>query len=100
MSIATVMPYVFPQFLDDDGIPVSGGKLYTYIAGTSTPQSLYTDSALLIPYSNPLILDISGRPPGPVFCLVSPAYKYLVTDANDVTVVGPYDFIIASAPSA
>lgn len=100
MSIATVMPVPLQQFLDADGIPVSGGKLYAYQAGSSTPQNMYTDSALTIPYTNPIILDIAGRPAGPIYLLTSPAYKFLLTDAEDAIVWGPVDQIIASAPSA
>ena len=102
MAIATVMPLFLPQFLDDDGIPLTGGKLYSFEAGTTTPQPLYTDPQLTpgLEYDNPIILDAAGRPPGPIFALTTPAYKYRVDDANDVTVIGPCDFIISSAPSA
>src|SRR5262245_51970224 len=100
MSIATVMPWAFPQFLDDDGIPVSGGKLYSYEAGTSTPLPLYTDSALTVAYSNPIILNAAGSVSGPIYCLTTPAYKFWLKDANDVTVRGPFDAIIASAPAS
>ena len=100
MSIATVMPWVFPQFLDDEGIPVSYGKLYSYEAGLATPQPLYTDPGLSVAYTNPIQLDAAGCTSGPVYFLTSPAYKLWLKDANDVSVRGPYDFIIGSAPSA
>jgi len=100
MSIATPLSWIFSQFLDSDGVPVSGGKLYSFIAGTSSPAAVFTDSTLLVPYSNPIILDTAGRPPGPIYPPVSPALKFRLDDANDVTVVGPWDAIIASAPSA
>ena len=32
------------QFFDSDGGPLSGGELYTYAAGTTTPQTTYTSS--------------------------------------------------------
>ncbi len=102
MSIATVLPSPLPQFLDDDGKPLAGGKLYSFEAGLATPQALYTTPALTpgSEWSNPLILDASGRPTGPIYMLASPAYKFRMDDANDVTVWGPVDAIIASAPSA
>ena len=100
MSIATVTPIWLPQFTDDDGVPLNGGKIYSYEAGTSTPLAVYTDSALTIPFSNPIILDSAGRPAGPLYLLTTPAYKFTVTDSNDVTVIPTTDSIIASAPAS
>ena len=42
-------------------IPLAGGKLYSYLAGTSTPQATYTDSSLGVPNANPVILDAAGQ---------------------------------------
>lgn len=39
---STMLP---PHFTDDDGTLLSGGTIEAYIAGTSTPANLYTDSA-------------------------------------------------------
>ena len=33
------------QFFDNSGAPLTGGKLYSYAAGTTTPQATYTTSA-------------------------------------------------------
>jgi hypothetical protein len=99
-TIATVMPIWLPQFLDDNGDPVAGGKLYSWEAGTSTPLALYTDPALTVAYSNPLILDSAGRPAGPIYLLTTPAYKFRLDDANDVVVLPTTDSIIASAPAS
>lgn len=41
--------------------PISGGLLYTYAAGTTTPQATYTDSTLGTPNANPVVLDSEGR---------------------------------------
>lgn len=49
------------QFFDDNGDPLSGGFLYTYSAGTSTPVATYTDSDLLVANANPIVLDAAGR---------------------------------------
>jgi hypothetical protein len=50
----TVMPA--PKFvgLDNNANPVSGGKLYTYLAGTTTPQPTYSDVNLTVANANPV----------------------------------------------
>lgn len=48
------------QFLDKNGAPLAGGLLYSYIAGTATPQNTYTDSTGTVPNSNPVVLDSGG----------------------------------------
>lgn len=49
------------QFLDNTGIPLSGGIVCTYASGTSTPQATYTDSTGSTPNANPIVLDAGGR---------------------------------------
>ena len=52
------------QFFDNNGNPLSGGKLYTYAAGTTTPQATYASAAGSTLNTNPIILDAAGRVPG------------------------------------
>ena len=52
------------QFFDANGVPLSGGKLYTYIAGTTTPQATYTSVSGLTANANPIILNSEGRVSG------------------------------------
>jgi hypothetical protein len=75
----TPIPFVKPQWFTSNGIPCAGCKLYTYIAGTSTPQATYSDAALTTPNTNPIILDSSGR--ATVF-LGSMSFKFVLTLAN------------------
>jgi len=49
------------QFLDANGAPLVGGKLYTYTAGTTTPQASYTDYGGGTANANPVILDSRGE---------------------------------------
>lgn len=49
--------------LDAAGNPLSGAKLYTYEAGTTTPQAVYQDAALTQPHTNPVVADSAGRFP-------------------------------------
>jgi len=50
------------QQFNELGEPLSGGRLYFITAGTvSTPQNAYQDSALTLPWPNPITLDATGR---------------------------------------
>ena len=49
------------QFFDNNGNPLSGGKLYTYAAGTTTPKTTYTSITGLTAHTNPIVLDSAGR---------------------------------------
>ncbi|MEL6859308.1 MAG: hypothetical protein AAFO74_13055 [Pseudomonadota bacterium] len=48
------------QVEDNNGVPVSGAKVFFYKAGTTTPQAAYTDTGLTTPAANPVIADASG----------------------------------------
>lgn len=72
------------QFLDANGSPYSGGKLYFYQSGTSTPLDTYSDEALTTPNSNPVILDSAGRA-GDIF-ISGVSYKVVLKTSADVTV--------------
>jgi len=49
------------QFFDLNGAPLSGGLLYTYTAGTTTPLATYTDSTGVSANTNPIVLDSRGE---------------------------------------
>jgi hypothetical protein len=49
------------QFFDNNGVPLNGGLLYAYQAGSSTPLATYTDINGTVANSNPIVLDASGR---------------------------------------
>lgn len=57
----TLMPNPAIQFFGANGLPLSGGKLYTYQPGTVTPKSTFTDSTGSVANTNPVILDSAGR---------------------------------------
>jgi hypothetical protein len=80
------------QFFTNSGVILSGGKLYTYAAGTTTPQVTYTSSLGNTNHANPIILDSAGRVPGGEIWLSTSPYKFLIKDSNDV-LIGTYDNI-------
>lgn len=81
------------QFLDNNGNVLTGGKLYSYAAGTTTPQTTYTNAAGTVANSNPIILNASGRvPTGEIWLTDGLVYKFALYDANDV-LIATYDNI-------
>lgn len=83
MATGTLAPVARQQFFDANGDPLAGGKLYWYLAGTSTPSPAYSDAALLVPLTNPVVLDAGGW--APAMYLAALTYKAVLTDALDVT---------------
>lgn len=79
-------PEVHPQFLDNSGNPLAGGKVFTYAAGTLTPLATYIDATGVIANPNPIPLDASGSPSnGSVqtgIWLSNNAYRFCVYDLN------------------
>ena len=57
----TLTPTPYQTVLDGDGVAVSGAKIYTYVAGTTTNAATYTSSALSSANTNPIVADSAGR---------------------------------------
>jgi hypothetical protein len=82
---------VAAQFLDNNGVILSGGKIYTYAAGTTTNAATYTSSSGGTAQSNPIILDSAGRvPSGEIWLTDGVSYKFVIKTSEDVT-IGTYD---------
>jgi len=80
------------QFFTNSGVILSGGKLYTYAAGTTTPQTTYTSSSGNTNHTNPIILDSAGRVPGGEIWLIATPYKFVINDSASA-LIGTYDNI-------
>jgi hypothetical protein len=77
-------PSAKQQFFSDAGVPLVGGKVYTYEAGTTTPLATYQDSTGLVSNTNPIILDSRGE--ANIWLSPSLAYKFVLKDANDAPI--------------
>jgi hypothetical protein len=81
------------QFFNNDGLPLAGGFIYTYLAGTNTPATTYTTASGAIAHSNPIVLDSAGRiPTGELWLTNGTTYKFVIEDSNNV-LIGTYDNI-------
>jgi hypothetical protein len=78
-----------PQFFTASGIPLAGGKLYSYASGTSTPLATYSDPSGTIVNTNPIILNAGGFPVNSSNALVpiylkGQSYKLVLKDSLGV----------------
>jgi hypothetical protein len=84
------------QFFDNNGNPLSGGKIYTYEAGTSTPLATYTSSGGGTAHTNPIVLDAAGRVPsgGEIWNQLR-LYKFVLETSTGV-LIATYDNVGSS----
>jgi microcystin-dependent protein len=68
------------------GVPLPGGKLWSYVAGTATPAPTYADEAMTVLNANPIILDSGGRAVLYVPDASVREYKFVLMDANNVVI--------------
>ena len=81
------------QFFDNNGDPLVGGKLFTYAAGTTTPQVTYTSASGVTPNSNPIVLNGGGRVPAEIWLTDGLQYKFVLYSATD-QLIGSWDNIV------
>jgi len=82
MTVPTVSLAILPkQQFNQGGIPLNGGKLFTYAAGTTNKLATYTDSTGATPNTNPIILDSNGQ--CNLWLTTGTAYKLTLSPAND-----------------
>ena len=94
------------QFFDNNGNILAGGKIWTYQAGTTTLEATYESASGITQNPNPIVLDSAGRSPNAIWLAAGQAYRFDLTDANDVAldsvdnVGGINDGSLVSAPWA
>lgn len=76
----TVMPQPVFLALDSNGDPINNAKLCVYAAGTTTPATTYTSSALTTANNNPVRTDSAGL--ATVFLAPGTSYKFVLKTAG------------------
>lgn len=79
--MAFLSPTLRHRYFTAAGLPLAGGKIWSYAAGTTTPLPTFTDRSETTQNANPLILDANGE--GQMW-LSSSAYKFVLMDSSDV----------------
>lgn len=82
MSTTTLSPELRKRYFDANGLPLSGGLLYSYQAGTTTPQATFTDQGGLTPNANPIVLDANGY--ADMWLDPTLSYKFALYDSSSV----------------
>ena len=77
------------------GLPLAGGKVYTYARNTTTNKTAWTDAAKTAAHPNPIILDSAGE--SVIFW--DGEYKIRVDDSLNATVRTMDDFNLQAAGS-
>lgn len=72
------------QFFDANGNPLVGGKIATYLAGSTTNTATYTSSTGATQQANPIILNSLGLPASPIWLAEGINYKLVISSATDV----------------
>lgn len=85
MATTYLSPLGNEQQNDANGAPLSGGKIFTYAAGTTTPIATYMDNAGAVAQANPIVLNTSGLTANPIWLPAGQAVKLVFTDASGVT---------------
>lgn len=93
----TVALEAFPAFYDNSGNPLSGGKVYTFQAGTSTPLASYTDRGGLVANANPVVLNSAGR--ASIWLSTNVAYKIRIDDAAGNVIATVDDYYAGADPA-
>ena len=85
------------QFFDNSGNVLTGGKIYTYEAGTTTPLASYTSSSGNTAHTNPIVLNAAGRVPsgGEIWILATALYKFVLETSTGV-LIATYDNVGSS----
>lgn len=74
-ATGSYIPAVPSQYFTDAGAPAASYRIFTYLAGTTTKTTTYTNQALGASNTNPIVLDSAGR--ATIFLDPSISYKFV-----------------------
>lgn len=81
-----------PTIQDEDGFPLSGGKIFSYEAGSnSVLKATFTTVDGDVENSNPIVLDSSGTLPNAIWLTAGEAYNLVLTRDDGTTVIKGFD---------
>lgn len=87
--MTVLSPSPIQRFVDANGNALSGGKVFTYQAGSSTKLATFTDSTGSTNQTDPIILNSRGEPQGSmgqslgIWLAAGTAYKFVLAPASD-----------------
>ena len=81
---AQLIPALVYREFTNGGSPLAFGLVYTYAAGTTTPQGTYVDSTQTTQNPNPVVLNARGE--ASIWLNPALSYKFVVTDSNGNTI--------------
>lgn len=96
MATSVVNPRA--QFFANNGRPLIGGRIHTYVAGSSTRAPTYKDAAKAQPNTNPIILD--GRGEAQIYLAEGVEYKFVIEDSKGALIYTQEPVYGAVWPSA
>jgi hypothetical protein len=85
MADYNLSPVFQDEQFSDDVLPLVGGTLTWYLAGTTTPATVYQTSTGTA-HTAPIVLNSRGEPPAPIWLANGTVYKCVLADADAVTI--------------
>ena len=82
-----LMPTIKQQYNDVNGNPLTGGLLYSYIAGTTIPTDTYTEKSGVTANTNPIVLDTRGEASVWISSAFSYKFKLAFSDGTEIWTV-------------
>lgn len=80
--MGSLLSAIRTRFFDKSNKPLAGGKVYTYEANTTNPKVTWSDEALTIQNTNPVLLDNEGT----ALIFFSGKYRFRILDSEDVLI--------------
>ena len=92
MATVNLSPLFNGQTMFNGDLPLAGGLIYTYQAGSSTPLATYTTVNGTIANANPIVLGSTGKLPSELWLIYGYSYKFILQDSAGNT-INTYDNI-------